>query len=391
MLALDNIKNFLKKISSPEPLKPLNQRERRILNLGIQALLRNEEVTSFQNSWESIKDKISSNVNLRHSHWIVSIWKGFLNLMGWRISSASLFASICSIPPQTTNFRDSAFSDKDVNAALEKIYGLQGTLGFLADAEKEFLKALLKRNHSLTVTINESIELLDFFSHLNDHIVQIVQGLIRGFKAPLTHITPSDMLYAGSILDGLNPPKEIQVVVNLDPERIELESPGNIKVYQFPIVDADAEQMGMGANESERLFEQAVLEVIASLQKGLPVLVHCMEGKNRTGMVVATVLAYLLNQDIDAAFKTFMSLRGSNLGANPTPIYWSFARNTLDKMKNIDSAIEKLRSSNPELALDKRKFLEDSDLLNAILFPVSDEAFVNTCAQLIRNPGLKNS
>ncbi|MFS8563056.1 MAG: dual specificity protein phosphatase family protein [Rhabdochlamydiaceae bacterium] len=194
-------------------------------------------------------------------------------------------------------------------------------------------------------------------------------------------------------MDGLNPPKDIQVVVNLDPARIELESEEGIEVYQFPIVDADAEQMGMGANEVERLFKQAVFQVIGSLQKGRSVLVHCMEGKNRTGMVVATVCAYLLKQNVNTAFGTFMDLRGRSLSANPTPTYWSFARNTLDEMNNIDIAMEKLRAfvqtSPHRSALDEgeiqKRLGQDPDLLNAILFPYSDEAFRDACARLIGN------
>jgi hypothetical protein len=62
---------------------------------------------------------------------MVRIWKGFLNLIGWRISSASLFASIRSMPTQLTNFPEPIFSDKDVNAALKKIYSFESTIGHL--------------------------------------------------------------------------------------------------------------------------------------------------------------------------------------------------------------------------------------------------------------------
>ncbi len=52
--------------------------------------------------------------------------------------------------------------------------------------------------------------------------------------------------------------------------------------------------------------------------------------------------------------------------------------------------LEKLVSLNPESALDERKIREkldeDPDLLNAILFPSSDEIFHEACAKLIGNP-----
>jgi hypothetical protein len=133
MLVVDinSIKKFLQGVNSSQSLKPLDQHERRILNLGIQALRLSHVSTDLQSSWGLIKSKISLNPNLGHSHWMVRIWKGFLNLIGWRISSASLFASIRSMPTQLTNFPEPIFSDKDVNAALKKIYSFESTIGHL--------------------------------------------------------------------------------------------------------------------------------------------------------------------------------------------------------------------------------------------------------------------
>eukprot|EP00899_Mesostigma_viride_P003184 jgi/Mesvir1/12867/Mv05893-RA.1 len=206
----------------------------------------------------------------------------------------------------------------------------------LTKLDFDLLEGVLRRNpvlggeiDALGTGMNDDKYETYVFTNIDVPVIQKLQGLVRGLHQPLTPIPlpqgPGE-LYAGSILDGLNPPNDV-IVVNLDPDRVFLEETEGVEVHSYVLHDT--------SNEEERTqtrlqLREAFAFVSRQLKLGKKVLVHCMEGKNRTGVLVSMVLANLSGKSFADAFLEFMDLRGRNLGAAPTQLY-------------IDSAIEILQ------------------------------------------------
>lgn len=195
-------------------------------------------------------------------------------------------------------------SEEDIQLALDRLLNCATTLlrNNINRNQQGSLKEILRINPQLCKQIKDSPE--DLLGNLEAPSVQIMQGLIRGFQKELTPIPVENAdgnLYAGSIIEGLNPSDEINVIINLDPARVNLETRGVINYQTYHIHDTDA---GEGSEEERQIKEsltQAFNQVLKCLAERKRVLIHCMEGKNRTGTLITIVKAHLEGNDFDTA------------------------------------------------------------------------------------------
>ena len=130
-------------------------------------------------------------------------------------------------------------SEEDIQLALDRLLNCATTLlrNNINRNQQGSLKEILRINPQLCKQIKDSPE--DLLGNLEAPSVQIMQGLIRGFQKELTPIPVENAdgnLYAGSIIEGLNPSDEINVIINLDPARVstlKLEASSTIRLIIF--------------------------------------------------------------------------------------------------------------------------------------------------------------
>jgi len=220
--------------------------------------------------------------------------------------------------------------------------------------------------------------------------LKIIQGLLKVTYTDfqLTPPNPSSgnarpvTVKAGSAPFALNP-KNVDCVINLAPDSVQLENPEGLSYHKFDIEDVSTVTLrssflkpdqlenynekrqeledkkkatGGGTisdkehhqlinqciNQEDQMryeealtsmkaeFRSAFNEAMKAINAGDNVLVHCTEGKNRTGAMLTLLIAHCdPSKSFDEAYDKFVRVRGGALNLNTIPItdtFLEFAR-----------------------------------------------------------------
>lgn len=192
--------------------------------------------------------------------------------------------------------------------------------------EQVFLNnpALAQKINAMNETYKANIRLI----HNTTADVAIVNGLTQGLRAPVA--AKIGYVWAGSLLDGMNPPDEIHAIINLS-NTCSLERPARDRYSSYH--ECAVDDRHTLTPEQKWAFKEAIKTAIREIQNQGEVLVHCIEGKNRTGIAVTVINAFFSGEDFDTEWANFYQARGQRLFAKPTPVFIQAGKEILQELR----------------------------------------------------------
>ena len=170
-ISKDSVSRFLSflEVRDPSYFKTFNQQERRDIDTLIHTIsVKALDPTHITSALKNMQNRVSSTPsNPARSGLLTRIWKGFLNMIGWRISSASLFDKIQKRKQDFLKLKKALVTDaprdqKDLlsvvsQSELEAIYAchnhpdMQTIVDYVKTGEWENLIQLAKQQKDLPV------------------------------------------------------------------------------------------------------------------------------------------------------------------------------------------------------------------------------------------------